>query len=129
MIRHFLFFKIKTTVSQEVIDQAFNMLFSLKNKIPGLLRITGGVCRFHEGKGKGTITHGFSIDFVDEEAYQVFLNDPITMPAKNCILNITVDGMQGIYGFDIGEFFPGSSQRKYRIQAPRLRLLPPGAMY
>lgn len=131
MITHNVFFKVKKTVSEEAIDLAFNLLFQIQNQLPGIIRITGGRCRFHEGKGAGYFTHGFSIDFKDDEAYKDFFENPVTEPAKGCIINITEDGLDGVYGYDVGEFvqIANSSNRKYRIQAPRLRLLPPGALY
>lgn len=132
MIRHNVFFRIKPSVSHEAIDHAFNLLFKLQNQLPGIISITGGECHFHEGKGQGHFTHGFSIDFVDNEACSNFFESSLAEPAKGCILNVTEGGMDGLMGFDIGEFEQirnSSSNRKYRIQAPRLRLVPPGGMY
>jgi len=129
MIRHFVFFRVKPTVSKEAIETAFNHLFSLKNKLTGILNIAGGACHFHEGKGKGTVTHGFSIDFANEKAYEAFLNEPVTHPTKACIVNISVDGYEGLFGFNLGEYYSASTDRKYKIQAPRLRLTPRGSIY
>lgn len=128
MIRHIVLFKVKKTVSPDAIQNAFDLLFQLKKYIPGILNISGGQCRFHEGKGKGYITHGFSIDFAHEEAYSAFLTDPVTHPAKNCIVNITENGFEGLFGFDIGKehnVFP-NPLNKYRIPTPRL--VPRGAI-
>lgn len=131
MITHYVLFKVKESVSEEAIGNAFNMLFKIEKQMPGIIRIIGSRCRFHEGKGEGHFTHGFSIDFKDDDSYKDFFENPITEPAKGCIVNITEDGMDGIFGFDMGEFaeIANSGNRKYRIQAPRLRLVPPGSMY
>lgn len=128
MIRHMVLFKVKPFVSQDAIDNAFQWLFELQYKLSGIVSMTGGKCVFHEGKGAGFITHGFCIDFEDEGAYRTFLEDPITHPAKVCILNITEGGFQGLYGFDIGgslTTYPNPLD-KYRIPIPRL--LPKGAI-
>jgi hypothetical protein len=122
-------FKIKPGVSQEAIDNALRLLFELQKKIPGFLRIAGGKCHFHENKGAIESLYGFSIDFVHEEAYNQFLSDPITHPAKQAIINIAINGYEGIFGFDMGrrvfDTFPNPLD-KYRVPTPRL--LPPGAI-
>lgn len=127
MIRHNVFFKIHNTTAQDFIDSAFHLLFGLKEKIPGFLRIAGGKCSFYENRGPDQL-YGFSIDFANEDAYNAFLTDPITNPAKSAIINIAVNGYNGIYGFDIGktiETFPNPLD-KYRTPTPRL--LPPGSI-
>lgn len=128
MIRHNIVFQVKPTASKEAIDTAFKLLFDLQKQLPGFIRIAGGQCRFHEGKGAIDNLYGFSIDFEHEDAYRLFLNDSITDPAKSAIINITVNGYDGIFGFDIGrnlEVFPSPLDR-YRTPVPRLR--PRGAI-
>ncbi len=131
MITHNVFFNIKNSVSEEAIINAFNSLFKLQNQIPGIIRITGGKCRFHERKGEGYFSHGFSIDFEDGDAYKDFFENTVTIPAKTCIINISVDGIEGMVSFDVGEFvqIANSPNQKYRIRAPRLRLTPPGSIF
>lgn len=128
MIRHTVLFKVKPLVSKEAIDNAFRQLAVLKHKLRGIINITGGRCRFHEGKGNNYITHGFCIDFEDEESYNTFLNDPIANPAKSCIINITEHEYEGLFGFDLGKSFQSRPNPldKYRIPTPRL--LPPGSI-
>lgn len=103
MIRHNVLFKIKSTASNDAIDNAYRLLFGLKKHLPDILGITGGKCRFHKNRDESDRLYGFSIDFANEEAYKAFLNDPLTHPAKMAIINITVDGYEGIFGFDIGK--------------------------
>jgi len=131
MIRHNVFFNIKSSVSQRAIDNAFNLLFKLQNQLPGVIKITAGKCHFHEGKGEGDFTHGFSIDFIDTESYNAFFESPLADPAKSSLLNLIEGGLEGLMGFDLGDFdqIQNSANRKYRIQAPRLRLVPPGGIY
>lgn len=128
MIRHIVLFRVKERVSPEFIRQAFDRLFLLQNQIVGILNISGGKCHFHQGKGKGYITHGFSIDFVHAEAYSAFLHDPVTHPAKQGIINIAENGYEGLFGFDLGNphnIFPNPLD-KHRTPTPRL--VPRGAI-
>lgn len=129
MIRHTVLFKVKPSVSQGAIDNAFKLLFELKHSLSGIISIAGGKCHYHQNKLNNFITHGFSIDFDTQEAYENFLNNPITHPAKGCLINIIVDGYDGLFGFDMGrkplESFPNPLD-KYR--APTPRLLPPGSI-
>jgi hypothetical protein len=128
MIRHNVLFKVKPIVTDEEIQAAFQILFELKKVLPGFLRMAAGKCRFFENKGSIERLYGFSIDFADENAYNNFLNNPVTDFAKATLINIIVDGYEGIYGFDVGralDSYPNPLDR-YRIPVPRL--LPPGAM-
>ena len=102
MIRHTVVFKVKPTATTAEIENAFNQLINLQHKLRGILKITGGECHFFNNVGnRYTITHGFSIDFDDIDSYNTFVNDPITLPAKQCIINIVVNGQNGLFGFDI----------------------------
>lgn len=40
------------------------------------------------------------MDFKDQAAYDAFLNDPVTHPAKDNIVSIVEGGYDGIVGFD-----------------------------
>jgi len=82
MIRHYVLFKIKPEITDTEIDKTFQLLFDLKNKLPGFLRAAAGKCKFHENRGEINRLYGFSIDFKDEDAYNLFLNDAVTHPAK-----------------------------------------------
>jgi hypothetical protein len=128
MIRHNVLFQIKPTVSQDVIDNAFRLLFGLQGKLPGFIRVAGGKCKFHENRGAVENLYGFSIDFDNEDAYKAFLTDQGTHPAKEALINIIVNGYDGIYGFDMGRTFDSfpNPLEKYRTPVPRL--LPPGAI-
>lgn len=104
MIRHTVLFKVKAGTPNQVIESAITDFLALKNKLPGILSISGGKCHFHEQKSKDAFeaifTHGFSMDFKDQSAYDTFLNDPVTHPAKDAIVNIAEGGYEGIVGFD-----------------------------
>jgi len=47
--------------------------------------------------------YGFSIDFSNEKAYELFLQSPLANPAKDSLLQIIEGGVDGIYGFDMGK--------------------------
>lgn len=104
MIKHTVLFKVKAGTPNQTIESAVSDFLALKDKIPGLLSISGGKCHFHAQKSSdafaGTFTHGFSIDFEDQNAYDAFLSDPLTHPAKDGIVSIAEGGYDGIIGFD-----------------------------
>lgn len=125
MIRHTVVFKITPDANDEEIKYAFNQLIQLKNKLPGILKITGGACQFFNDVGsRYTITHGFSIDFDNIDSYQRFVTDPVTTHAKQCIVNIATNGMNGLFGFDINNethTYPSPLDQR---RVPRLQLRP-----
>src|SRR3990167_2793279 len=104
MIRHTVLFKVKAGTPNQAIVSAVSDFLALKGKLPGLLSISGGKCHFHEQKSSNAFasifTHGFSMDFKDQAAYDAFLNDPVTHPAKDGIVSIAEGGYDGIVGFD-----------------------------
>lgn len=75
-------------------------VLALKNKLPGILSIMGGLCDFHDSVYPRQFTHGFSIDFKDQNALNTFFNDPITHSAKEKIVNHAAGGYDGIIGFN-----------------------------
>lgn len=127
MIRHNVLFKIKPTVKDEEIHSAFQLLFGLQSVLPGFLRMAAGRCHFFESKGAIERLYGFSIDFEDENAYNKFLNDPVTHPAKAALIKIIVNGYEGIYGFDVGRVIDSYPNPLERYRTPVPRLLPRGA--
>jgi len=129
MIRHNVLFKIKSTVNDSEIDAAFDLLFDLKNVLPGFIRIAAGKCRFHENYPEQIDRlYGFSIDFEDEDAYSNFLNNPVTHPAKEALLKMVINGYEGLYGFDTGRVIDSYPNPLERYRTPVPRLLPPGAI-
>lgn len=123
MIRHNVLFKIKPTVKDSEIDAAFKLIFDLKAVLPGFIRAAAGKCHFHENyPAQVDRLYGFSIDFENEDAYNTFLNNPVTHPAKEALLKMIIDGYEGLYGFDVGrviESYPNPLE-KYRTPVPRL---------
>lgn len=102
MIRHTILFKLKSDVSKKEVEHVFADILDLAEMLPGILSITGGTCYFHEEKKSGIFSHGFSIDFADGDARDAFINNPLTHPVKDHIVDIAVGGYEGIVGFDFG---------------------------
>lgn len=128
MIRHNVVFKIKPEISDSQIQAAFKLLFELKKKLPGFIRMAAGKCRFQKNyPAQVDRLYGFSIDFENENAYNTFLSDPITHPAKTALINIIVDGYEGIYGFDVGRVIDAYPNPLEKYRTPTPRLLPPGS--
>lgn len=104
MIRHTVLFKLKPEVSKKEVEGIFTDILGLTTKLSGILSITGGTCYFHEHKEGQPFTHGFSIDFDDEIARNSFLNDAVTHPIKDKIISVSAGGLNGVIGFDFGEW-------------------------
>lgn len=107
MIRHSILFKVKQDASRQMVQNAIENLCALKNKLPGIINMMGGECNFVNEKSTGFfadfISHCISIDFTDKAAYDAFLKNPITVPAKNDIVKVTERGYDGIIGLDFIE--------------------------
>jgi hypothetical protein len=108
MIRHTILFKVKSNVTQDDINDALFSMNELKNKLNNIFAIHTDECHFHDEKSKDFfmhhmqgVSHAISIDFVDQNALDNFFANPITVPAKNKIVNIAENGYQGIIGYDL----------------------------
>ena len=104
MVRHTILIKARTDISSEMIDNVISHFCDLKNSVHGITTIVGGACNFHDEKSSnffsGVFSHGISIDFKDQAAYDAFLSDRSTLPAKNKILDIAQGEYDGLVGFD-----------------------------
>jgi len=107
MIRHIILFKVKSNVSDNEIESAVAKMCALKGKLSGLLSCVGGECQFHDEKStsffSSAVSHSITMDFKNKIARDIFLNDPITNPAKDAIVNIATFGYQDIVGFDMDD--------------------------
>jgi hypothetical protein len=104
MIRHTVLFNLKSDVSKQEVENIFTDIINLTTKLQGILAITGGTCYFHDKNSGQPFTHGFSIDFSDKSARDSFLNDSVTDPVKDKIINVAQGGNKGVIGFDFGEW-------------------------
>ncbi len=75
MIRHIVLMKCKSEVSQQEINDVLAALEALKNTIPGILAVDTGENNSPEGINRG-YTHGFTMDFADEQARETYLPHP-----------------------------------------------------
>lgn len=104
MIRHTILFKLKSNTTIESVDHAINSMCDLKSKLPGIIRVVAGECYFHDEKSteffSEGISHGISIDFVDQNALDQFFKDSVTHPAKEAVVSVAEGGYKGIIGFD-----------------------------
>lgn len=108
MIRHTILFKVKSNVIQDDINDALFSMKEIEAKLDGIFAINTDECHFHDEKSKDFfmhnmqgVSHAISIDFVDQKALDNFFNNPITVPAKNKVINIAENGYKGIIGFDL----------------------------
>lgn len=104
MIRHMILFKINQAIPLASVENALKDFIEVKKQLPGILEIIAGECQFHDDKSSyffnDSVSHCISIDFQDKTAYDRFLQDPITHPAKNGLVNIVEGGYEGLIGFD-----------------------------
>lgn len=75
MIRHIVLMRCKPEASQEEIERVFAALAALKDTIPGILAFEAGENNSPEGVNRG-YTHGFTMDFTDEQARDTYLPHP-----------------------------------------------------
>ena len=81
MIRHIVLMKCKPEATQEQIDEMFAVLEGLQESISGILSFEGGENNSPEGIARG-YTHGFTMDFADEQVRAVYLPHPEHEKAK-----------------------------------------------
>ena len=53
MIKHIVLFKFKKNIGEETVTSFRDSFFGIKNSIPGIISITGGLNISIEGKSKG----------------------------------------------------------------------------
>ncbi len=104
MIRHVVLFEVKPEISSTELNSIFEELMLWKTTIKGILSIACGKCNYHKNKKIKTFTHGFSIDFKDELSFKNFFDDRETHSVKDKLINIVVNGYDGIFGFEFEKF-------------------------
>lgn len=73
MISHIVLFRIKEQITKEQIQSFYENLYKIKEKIPGIISISGGKNISLEEKSKG-FEEGFVIEFKDEEGRDNYLS-------------------------------------------------------
>lgn len=74
-VRHIVLFKLKPSLSDEDTKYIMESLGDLKNEIPQILSYTWGKNNTIEDLDKG-YTHGFVMDFKNEEDRKTYLDHP-----------------------------------------------------
>jgi len=75
MIRHILLLKQRATATAEAVDAARAALAALVGPIPGLVNFHWGANHAPAERRAG-FTHGFSMDFVDQQSLEAYAPHP-----------------------------------------------------
>jgi hypothetical protein len=75
MIDHIVLFKLKRGAKTNDIENMYRNFIELKDKIQGIISITGGKDISSEGKNQG-YTYGFVVKFADTKARDDYLPHP-----------------------------------------------------
>jgi len=102
-IRHVVLFRFKKEASKQEIDDAFNVLFAVKDKIPGILSITAGHYESQEGLNKG-FNYGFTMDFRDRSAVEIYDSHPEHQKVKEKFIKLLEGGLEGVIAGEIVPF-------------------------
>ena len=100
MIRHCVFFKFRSGVSQDERAEIYAGLNALVGEIEGLLSAEFGPNVSPEGLGQG-FNDGFIMDFVDEAARDRYLPHPAHQAAGSKLVAALEGGRDGLIVFDI----------------------------
>jgi Stress responsive A/B Barrel Domain len=92
VIRHIVLVTFKADADVESI---FTALKTLQTKIPGIVKITSGADNSPEGLQRGN-THGFTVDFIDATARDVYLPHPEHQKVGAMIVAAAKGGVNGI---------------------------------
>lgn len=101
MIRHCVFVKFRSGVSEADKRAVYAKLDALRETIPGLINATFGPNISPEGKSRG-FNDGFIMDFEDVAARDVYLEDPDHKAAGGELVQLLDGGREtGLMVFDI----------------------------
>lgn len=99
MIRHVVLINFRPELDEAAISQALNSVATLKEKIDGILAVTGGANNSPENLEKG-FRHGFVVDFRDAAARDAYLPHPEHMKVGKALVEAARGGIAGILVFD-----------------------------
>ena len=100
MIRHCVFFKFRTGVSQDERAEIYAGLAALVGQIEGLLSADFGPNVSPEGLGQG-FNDGFVMDFADAAARDRYLPHPAHKAAGSRLVAALEGGRDGLIVFDM----------------------------
>jgi hypothetical protein len=75
MINHIVLFKLKSEVKENQLENCLNAIKNLKEKISGIVEVSGGFDNSPEHKNNG-YTWGFQVKFVDDKSRDNYVNHP-----------------------------------------------------
>jgi Stress responsive A/B Barrel Domain len=96
MIRHVVLMKLRDAAQA---PQIFVALKALQSQIPGISNISTGSDCSPEGLQRG-FTHGFTVDFVDAAARDVYLPHPAHQKVGAMIVAACEGGVDGVLVLD-----------------------------
>ena len=100
MIRHCVFVKFRADVSDTEKQEIYDKLNDLRSIVPGIVAASFGPNISPEGKSRG-FDDGFTMDFVDAAARDVYLDDPDHKKAGSQLVALLQGGREGLMVFDI----------------------------
>ena len=84
VLRHIVNLRYKEEATDEQIDEAVKAFENLKNEIPEIISLEGGVNDSKEGMSKG-LTHTFTLTFNDDHGREIYLFDEAHIALVNKI--------------------------------------------
>ena len=101
MIRHCVFIRFKSSVSQVEIDAIFAEIAALKSRLSGFIAAHIGANTSPEiGMDKG-YSQGFIVDFDDAASRDAYLADPEHKATAAKIVAAAEGGLEGILVYDL----------------------------
>lgn len=99
MIRHIVLIRFRADIVADEADRLLQSVHGLKNEIPGIVTVLSGPNSSPEGLGRG-YSHGFTIDFLDEAARDVYLPHPAHQIVAQGLVAAADGGIDGVVVFD-----------------------------
>jgi len=100
MYRHVVLYGWKSNLTNDEIAKVYQELDEISAKLPGRMEYTWGTNISKQGMAQG-YTHCLVVDFIDEEARDLFINDPIRQALSvNKVIPNMIDGMNSVVSFD-----------------------------
>lgn len=85
MVRHYGMFQFNEGVTDEQIDECFQVMMAMVGKIPGLLDMEHGPYESDEGLNED-FTHGFIMTFDTPESRDRYLPHPVHEQVKDLVV-------------------------------------------
>ncbi|MDG4718618.1 MULTISPECIES: Dabb family protein [Thalassospira] len=100
MLRHIVLLQVADHVAPDQVKSIIDQLANAAMSLPGTLAFCGGEKKAGSGLSQG-FTHGFNIDFIDEQSRDDYLAELDSDRVGNRLSEITVGGLGGILVMNI----------------------------